>query len=150
MDIETAKFIWSEYRKYLKNDDEENWINLWLEDSQFTENDKPQLVIAYGRGGTPPFLAEKYIGRQKIRDLIFGSKKKLEDPRLSEGEIYVTDRNNVFFCIFDLTIKTIDGYLYNNHIICKFSIDGNKIREIVEFCDPRRRNDFFVYLNNMS
>lgn len=142
MDASIAKEVCEHYIQRLRVGDRPAWLDLWVDDS-------PHLVVAYGRWGSPPFCSEQYVGKEAVAELIFGSSNKLEAPCFSNGHIFLAKEES-FFWQFDLQIRTKDGFEYRNHILAKITVVGNKIKEFVEYGDPRRRGEFFYYLENIK
>ena len=121
--------------------DKEAWAKLWVDD-------KPRLAVVYGKAETPPFEAEEYIGKDCICRLIFGAGEKIKSLAFSNEHIYTLsdDHPSMFFWNFDLTIKLESGSPMCNRIICRITVQNGKIKEFVEFGDPRRRNELFARL----
>jgi hypothetical protein len=138
MKIEAAQRIRDDYKKHLESGNEKSWLNLWVDD-------KPRLVSVYDRKRVKSILTEEYIGKEAIHKLIFGSREKLAKVSFSE-ELLDTTCEDTFFWTFLLKIDTKDGYQYENYMICRIAVEGDKVRELVEFGDPRARNDFFLHL----
>lgn len=139
MDRTEAEDICRRYRESVETGDRVAFRDLWTDD--------PRLVVAYGLE-ISPFEAEKYIGKTAIEGLIFGASHRLENPTFSNDRVFlIADDEAAFFWQFHLEIKIKGGGpVFDNDLLVQMTIEDGKIKEFLEFGDPRKRGALFRYL----
>jgi hypothetical protein len=143
MTREEAATICTVYRQGVENPDQTKsrkaWLELWAENSK--------LIVAYGYGDKP-FRGEQHPGKEKIQELIFGKSNILKETKITKEHILiVADEPRAFFWQFHLEIKAKDGAVFDNDLLIKISIDDKKkIKEFLEFGDPRKRGKLIDHL----
>jgi ketosteroid isomerase-like protein len=130
--------IWKRYVDYLKRKCVDEWCALWQDTGQF--------VVQYGEESDKP--PEKYGKRQAVdlRDFMFGKVDRIKDIDVENSAIYQTIDPNVFFVSFDFKAKTKNGHKYENHILVQVTLEQGKIKELIEYADPRPRGFFLEAL----
>lgn len=140
MQLADAVDICTKYRHGVETGDQAAWRGCWAEG--------PQLVVAYGRGNPPPpFGDERYSGIGDIANLIFGAKDRLESTRFTAEKFFlIANEPAAFFWQVHLEIKAKDGPTFDNDLLIKVTVVDDKIKEFLEFGDPRKREALFRYL----
>lgn len=131
-----SRDIWERYVNLPKDRQFPEWGDLWTDDSLF--------VVQYGRD--PDRAPEKHRGRQKIVSFISGKSEEISEIDFSDSVVHQTIIPNVFFVTFEFYAKTKRGHLYQNRIVAEVTLDQGKIEKIIEYADPRRREDFLTSL----
>jgi len=137
--------IWNSYKDLLKKSYIERsfdaWRDLWADECRF--------VVVYGKAGNDGFEEEEHIGRDDIVSFFSGSSGQIEIDFRDEGPIYETKNKPDTFLVISNFHAIIggSGYYYENRIVCQITLDGEgKIRELIEYADPLKRQAFLTKL----
>jgi ketosteroid isomerase-like protein len=133
--------IWNSYKDLLKKSYIERrfdaWRDLWANECRF--------VVTYGRARNDGYEEQEHIGREDIVSFFSGSSGRIEVDFRDDGPVYETKNKPDTFLVISNFIATIiaSGYHYENRIVYQVTFDGEgKIRELVEYTDPLRRQAF--------
>lgn len=137
--------VWNSYKDILKKSYSSRgfdaWRDLWANECRF--------VVKYGKQGTDGFEEEELEGRDKIVSFFSGSSGEIEIDFKDDGSVYETkDKPDTFLVISNFVATVIrSGYRYENRIVCQITVDGQgKIKELVEYADPIKRQAFLKEL----
>ena len=132
--------ICTRYRQSVEAGDRGAFRDLW------TDNE-PRLVVAYGSENFG-FEEERHVGKVDLEELIFGGTDYLENPRLTnERMVMIADGPAAFIWQFHLEIRAKAGDdVFDNDLLVRITTENLKIKEFLEFGDPRKRGALFRYL----
>lgn len=140
--------IWNLYKDRLKKshvdkDKEMNaWKDLWANDCQF--------IVKYGKQGKDGYEEEILKGRDKIVKFFSGAIDKIVIDFKDDGPVYETkNKPETFLVISDFIATIVEGGYppYKNRIVCYVTLDTQgKIKEMVEYTDPIKRQNFLERL----
>ena len=129
--------IWGNYVDYLKRKCIDEWCALWSDTGQF--------IVQYGDNLTEK--EEEYKGGLALRKFMFGKIGQIKDIGFENCDIRQTTDPNVFFVSFDFQAVTTSGHDYRNRILVQVTLEGGKIKKLIEYADPRPRGRFIEALN---
>ena len=135
--------IWKKYSDYLEKSVHERkyidqWLALWINTGLF--------VVKYGQrpNGSPEEYGERHA--VDLRNFMFGKTDLIKDIDVENSVIYQTTDPNVFFVTFEFKAETTNGHNYKNCIVAQVTLDQGKIKELIEYADPRPREIFLMAL----
>lgn len=138
--------IWNSYKELLKKSYQEEkftaWRDLWASDGR--------LVVTFGKMGKDRFEAELHDGRDDITSFFSQAGGRIEIDFEDDGPVYQAQSRPNAFLVVSTFIATIleSGYRYENRIVCHFTLDQHgRIKELVEYADPLRRQAFLKKLS---
>lgn len=81
-----------------------------------------------------------------LRDFMFGKIDQIKNIKIENSVICQTIDQNVFFVAFEFDAETTNGHDYRNHIVARVTLERGKIKELIEYADPRPRELFLKAL----